>query len=51
MPVVIDDAAAGKACVLTDDEFDFGGLLKRHGGVVEIPQADYDRLCQQHLCK
>ena len=42
--MVIDDAAAGLAHRLDDDEFNFGAHLKRHGGVVEIPRADYLRL-------
>ena len=46
VPVVIDDAAAGTGRVLTDAEFDFGALLKRHGGVTEISEEDYDRLLQ-----
>ena len=44
MPVVIDDAASGRAQVLDDGQFDFGRHLKRHGGVVEIPREAYDRM-------
>ena len=48
VPVVIDDMAAGAGRVLPDDEFDFGSLLKRHGGVTEIAEAEYQRLLQLH---
>lgn len=45
--IVIDDMAAGKARLLEPDEFDFGGLLKRHGGVVAISDEEYERLAQR----
>ncbi len=44
LPIVFDDLAAGDAHVLRDDEFDFGALLKRHGGVIAISDEEYDRL-------
>lgn len=44
VPVIIDDAATGQARVLDDTEFDFDRQLKRHGGVVAISQADYERV-------
>ena len=44
VPVVIDDAASGRAQVLDDSQFDFGKHLKRHGGVVAISREAYDRL-------
>lgn len=44
VPVVIDDAAAGTGSVLAEDAFDFGTLLKRHGGVTEITEAECERL-------
>jgi hypothetical protein len=48
VPVVIDDMAAGTGRVLEDGEFDFGGLLKRHGGVTEISVAEYQQLLRRH---
>lgn len=47
LPIVFDDLAAGEAHVLPDDAFDFGSLLKRHGGVVAISDEEYDRLAAQ----
>ena len=47
LPIVFDDLAAGDAHVLRDDEFDFGALLKRHGGVIAISDEEYDRLAAQ----
>ena len=44
VPVVIDDLAEGRATVLADHQFDFGGMLKRHGGVVEISEKAYRQL-------
>ena len=46
VPVVIDDAASGKAQVLPESDFDFGTHLKRHGGVVGISEDTYHRLLQ-----
>ena len=44
LPIVIDDLEKGEMHVLPDESFDFGGLLKRHGGVIAISQEEYDRL-------
>ena len=44
VPVVIDDAAAGRARVLQEEEFDFGAHLKRHGGVAAISREAYQAL-------
>lgn len=48
VPVVIDDMAGGKGRVLAESEFDFGSLLKRHGGVTEISEKEYRQLLQLH---
>lgn len=44
LPIVIDDIASGKMHVLNDDEYDMGASKKRHGGVLEITDEEYDRL-------
>lgn len=45
--IVIDDIAAGQMHLLSPEEFDFGALLKRHGGVIAISDEEYDRLAAQ----
>jgi len=42
--IVIDDIASGQMRLLSPEEFDFGGLHKRHGGVIEITDEEYDHL-------
>ncbi len=44
MPIVIDNIAEGKMHVLEDDKYDMGASRKRHGGVMEITDEEYDRL-------
>lgn len=44
LPIVIDDLRQGRMRVLGEDEYDFGPRLKRHGGVLEITQEEYERL-------
>ena len=46
MPIIIDDIAAGKMHVIDDDKYDMGASRKRHGGVMEITDAEYDRLVE-----
>ena len=46
MPIIIDDIAAGKMHVIDDDKYDMGVSRKRHGGVMEITDAEYDRLVE-----
>ena len=44
LPIVIDSLAEAKMRVLADGEYDFGGVLKRHGGVLKIDDAAYEAL-------
>lgn len=44
MSIMIDDIAEGKMHVLDDDKYDMGASRKRHGGVMEIKDEEYDRL-------
>ena len=46
MPIITDDIAAGKMHVIDDDKYDMGVSRKRHGGVMEITDAEYDRLVE-----
>ncbi len=41
LPLVTDDLASGKFRVLSDDEFDMGKTLKRHGGIINITEDEY----------
>ncbi len=44
LPLVTDDLASGQLRVLFDDEYDFDRYKKRHGGVIQISDDEYDRL-------
>lgn len=44
LPILIDDLMAGEMHILPEDAYDFSGRLKRHGGVLEITDEEYDRL-------
>ncbi|HHU83565.1 MAG TPA: glycoside hydrolase family 43 protein [Clostridiales bacterium] len=44
LPMVTDDLGSGDFRVLNPDEYDFGELKKRHGGVIEIPDELYSIL-------
>lgn len=46
MPIIIDDITAGKMHVIDDDKYDMGASRKRHGGVMEITDAEYGRLAE-----
>lgn len=46
LPIVIDDLDSGKMHVLSDKDYDFGESKKRHGGVIQITDGDYERLTQ-----
>lgn len=44
MPIVIDDIAAGKMHVIDESMYNLGASRKRHGGVMEITDDEYDKL-------
>ena len=44
MPIVMDDIAKGRMHVLDDTGYDMGSSRKRHGGVMEITDAEYESL-------
>lgn len=44
LPLVTDDLAGGKFRILKDDEFFMGLTKKRHGGILNITQEEYDAL-------
>ncbi|MBR4744252.1 MAG: glycoside hydrolase family 43 protein [Oscillospiraceae bacterium] len=44
LPLVTDDLASGDFRVLDPAAYDLGARLKRHGGVVRIPDEDYARI-------
>lgn len=44
MPIIIDDMEHGVMHVIDDDGYDMGTTRKRHGGVMEITDSEYDRL-------
>lgn len=48
MPIVIDDMSHGVMHVLGDDKYDLGSTRKRHGGVMEITDSEYDRLLEEY---
>ena len=46
LPLVTDDLSSGEFRVLAPEEYDFGKRLKRHGGVLEIPDSAAVRLTE-----
>lgn len=44
LPMVTDDFATGELRVLSPWEYDFDRAKKRHGGVMEIEDSEYERL-------
>lgn len=48
LPLVTDDLAGGGFRILDDSEFDMGRTRKRHGGVIPITEAEYQRLVNQY---
>lgn len=47
LPIIIDDLKDMQPHPLQPGEYDLGRLLKRHGGVLRIGDADYDRLVER----
>lgn len=46
LPLVTDNPADGKFRVLEENEFDMGMTKKRHGGILNITQEEYERLSE-----
>ncbi|MCR5683509.1 MAG: glycoside hydrolase family 43 protein [Clostridiales bacterium] len=44
LPLVTDDLSSGDFRVLDPGEYDLGSRLKRHGGVVRVPDEDFARI-------
>lgn len=44
MPIIIEDLDSGKMQIMEDGSYDFGKLLKRHGGVLKIDDEAYEAL-------
>lgn len=44
LPLVSDDLKSGEFQILSDAEFDLGGIKKRHGSVIPITRAEYELL-------
>ena len=48
MPIVIDDIDKGQMHVLPEEEYDMGVMKKRHGGVMEITDEEYEALVARY---
>ncbi len=48
LPLVTKDLASGDLRILADDEYDFDRYKKRHGGVIQISDEQYDRLVEAY---
>lgn len=48
MPIIIEDMAHGVMEVAGEDSYDLGRTRKRHGGVMEIADCEYDRLVKEY---
>lgn len=49
LPLIASDLSKGDFEILTDDQFDFGGTRKRHGGVINITTEEYQRLKEFYI--
>lgn len=47
LPLVTDNLASGSFRILADEEFDMGQAKKRHGGVINITEAEYQALTER----
>lgn len=48
IPMVTRDLASGAFRVLAPEEYDLGGSLKRHGGILPVTEEEYERLISQY---
>lgn len=46
LPLITSDLTSGEFRILSEEEFDMGETVKRHGGVMEITDAEYEALKQ-----
>lgn len=44
LPLITSDLSKGDFIILSDEQFDFGGTKKRHGGIINITAEEYERL-------
>lgn len=44
LPLITDDLSSGKFRVLSEEEFDMGMTRKRHGGVLNLTEEEYQKL-------
>lgn len=48
LPMVTDDLASGRFQILEPEQYDMGRTKKRHGGILEITEEEYERLLRQY---
>lgn len=48
MPIVIDYIGEGRMHVLSEEEYDMGRMKKRHGGIMEITDEEYENLVARY---
>ncbi len=46
LPLITKDLASGDFRVLDDSEFDMGSTVKRHGGIINITEEEYQKLSE-----
>ncbi len=44
LPLITDDLSSGEFKIVDESFYDFGQTLKRHGGVIQITDEEYDRM-------
>lgn len=45
LPMTTQDLSSGEFQILSPEQYDMGKAKKRHGGILEITDEEYDRLC------
>ena len=50
-PMVTSSLASGNFRILGPEEYDLGTLLKRHGGILPVTEAEYERLVSHYAAE
>ena len=48
LPIIAENLASGNFRILTPEEYDFGKSVKRHGGILPVTEAEYERLVSNY---
>ena len=49
LPMITEDLSSGDFTILEKEKYDLGRTKKRHGGVLELSDAEYERLIKAEM--